>query len=425
MALLPFSRTPFQKAVHRFIEGADLEEVLEPFADHRIESKRDAEAVVDALRRVSRVPQRPDDRYRRSPLFLLAAYFQDVEDARVAKVFREHGAPELVRIFRASFPPHEDDHDDLMFLLKILVMYRVPEAAELVAQAATHPATRELYLWSVVLQLLGNDHPFADDVIARLRDPLPEGFAGIAYLDLANQRAREGDAASHPFDNAKGLQRLEAWLADTDPEHSSYAHSATAAIPFLRTPARQRLLDLAWRHPDVAVRLESYWAAAKLGDERGIAALAEAARDARQGSRTLAYLEELGRLDAAPPETRTEEHAALATMADWLSYPTEFGAFPDALRVYDTREMFWPPTNDTRRLWLIEYTYEPSADREERDVGIGMVGSITFALFGKTTAGVPAEDVYGLHCAWELQTNRDPRAPEELSAEAGRRLLGI
>lgn len=425
MALLSFGRTPLQRAVQRFLGGADLEEVLEPLDDYRLASKRDAEALVEALRHVPRVPQRPDERYRTSPLFQLAAMFQDVEDARLAAVLREQGTPELVRIVRASFPPHEDDHDDLMFLLKILVLYRVAEAGELVAQAATHPETRNFYLWSVVLGQLADGHSLADDIVARLRDPLPDGFAGIAFLDLANERAREGDRAPHPFDTAEGLRRLESWLADRDPEHFSYAHSAAAAIPFLRTPSRQRLLDLAWSHPDVSVRLESYWAAAKLGDERGIAALAEASRDPRQGSRMLAYLHELGRLDDAPPETRTEEYAALAAMADWLAHPTEFDAFPDALRVYDTRELFWPPTNDTRRLWLIEYTYEPSAEREERETGIGMAGSITFALLARTTTDVSPEDLYGLHCAWELQANEDPRAPEELTPEAGRRLLGI
>ena len=34
-----------------------------------------------------------------------------------------------------------------------------------------------------------------------------------------------------------------------------------------------------------------------------------------------------------------------------------------------------------------------------------------------------AEDLYALHCVWELQSNGDPRAPEELSVEAGRALL--
>lgn len=154
-------------------------------------------------------------------------------------------------------------------------------------------------------------------------------------------------------------------------------------------------------------------------------ALADAAGDPRKGNRPLALLEELGRLDAAPPVTTTVEHAALTELAEWLAYPTEFGAHPDALRVYDTRELFWPPTNDRRRLWLIEYTYEASADRNERDVGVGMVGSITFSLFGETSAEMSPEDLYGIHCAWELETNGDPRAREERTAAAGRRLLRI
>jgi hypothetical protein len=355
MALLPFTKTPLQKAIHRFLRGDDLEEVLEPLDDYRIASKRDAEAVVEALRQIPRVPHRPDDRYRTSPLHRLIALFQDVEDERAAELLRDAAGPELVRIFHASFPPHEDDHDDLPFLLKILVMAQVPAAPELIASAAAHPATRDAYLWSVILsQLAEEDHPHADEIVARLSDPLPEGFAGVSFLDLANERARKGPRTVHPFDTAEGLRRLESWLADPAPERFSYAISATAAIPFLRTPARQRLLDLAAQHSDPTVRLESYWAAATLGDERGIAALAEASRDPRQGSRALTYLEELGRLDDAPAEAQTAEHLALEEMADWLSHPTEFGKFPDALCVYDTRELFWPPTNDRRRLWLIE-----------------------------------------------------------------------
>jgi hypothetical protein len=54
-----------------------------------------------------------------------------------------------------------------------------------------------------------------------------------------------------------------------------------------------------------------------------------------------------------------------------------------------------------------------------------MVGSVTFALFGEATAELCPEDVYGLHCCWELARNEDPRAPEKRTARAGRELLGI
>ena len=52
-----------------------------------------------------------------------------------------------------------------------------------------------------------------------------------------------------------------------------------------------------------------------------------------------------------------------------------------------------------------------------------MVGSITFSLFGETTEDLSPEDIYALHCCWELEVNDDPRAPEERTIEAGRKIL--
>ena len=425
MALLPFGKTPLQKAVERFLRGADPEEAFEELDDYEITSRRDAEATVEALRHITRVAKAPADRYRTSPLHKLIGFIQDAEEPRVNEVLRKAAGAELLRIFDASFPPEPDDDDDLAFLLKNLVLLRAEGAADRVVRAALHPATSEMSLWSVTLSQIDGNHPFAEEIVTGLSNPLPSGFAGVGFLDLANELARAGRRGPHPFDTAEGLQRLEAYLTDPGSEYFSYAHSATAAIPFLRMPGRNHLLELASHHPDVHVRLESFWAAAKLGDANGIASLADAARDARHGTVALRLLDDLGHLDAAPRETQTEEHLALAEMADWLAYPTEFGAFPDALRVLDSRELFWPPTNDRRRLWLIEYTYEASSERPERDAGVGMVGSITFALFGESTDGMPVEDIYGLHCAWELEANQDPRAPDERTPAAGRKILGI
>jgi hypothetical protein len=52
-----------------------------------------------------------------------------------------------------------------------------------------------------------------------------------------------------------------------------------------------------------------------------------------------------------------------------------------------------------------------------------MVGSVTFALFGESTADLSVEDVYGLHCAWELKMKEDAHAPVERRAAAGRAIL--
>jgi hypothetical protein len=115
----------------------------------------------------------------------------------------------------------------------------------------------------------------------------------------------------------------------------------------------------------------------------------------------------------------------MAEMSDWLAHPNEFGEPPTEIELLDTREMHWPPTNDIRRLWLFKYKYAGHSEDGTDDVGIGMVGSVTFALFGEATVDLCPEDVYGLHCCWELECNNDKRSPKKRSAAAGRKLLGI
>jgi hypothetical protein len=106
-------------------------------------------------------------------------------------------------------------------------------------------------------------------------------------------------------------------------------------------------------------------------------------------------------------------------MAQWLAHPNELGQPPEAVSVADTRELFWPPTNDRRRLWVIRYAHRSDGELAE---GYGLVGSTTWAMFGESQVRDPM-DVYAIHCCWELQANEDPRAPSERSPAAGRRIL--
>ncbi|HEY8430731.1 MAG TPA: hypothetical protein VIL20_20270 [Sandaracinaceae bacterium] len=110
----------------------------------------------------------------------------------------------------------------------------------------------------------------------------------------------------------------------------------------------------------------------------------------------------------------------MAACAEWLAHPNEMGRPPDSIELYDHRVAAWPPTNDVRPLWLFRYAY----DGESPAAGLVMFGSVTFALFGETSADLSPEDAYALHCCWELAMNGDPRAPEQRSVRAGRKLLG-
>ena len=70
------------------------------------------------------------------------------------------------------------------------------------------------------------------------------------------------------------------------------------------------------------------------------------------------------------------------------------GRPPDDIVQVETRQLYWPPTRDKRQLWVFRYRYDK--EDGEADEGLGMVGSITWAMFNSNTAELSPEDVYGL-----------------------------
>ena len=169
--------------------------------------------------------------------------------------------------------------------------------------------------------------------------------------------------------------------------------------------------------------MEAAWAAVKLGNEGGVKLLGRWCLDPRYSTTASQYLSELDREDAIPDEAQEPDFVAKAEMCQWLAHPQEFGRPPSEIELYDTRTLHWPPTDDRRQVWLFKYHYAPTEDDEEEDVGIAMVGSVTFALFGEATADLSPVDVYAIHCCWELEMNSDQQAPQKRSVEAGRRIL--
>lgn len=362
-----------------------------------------------------------------SPLHDVLAWMQGAKDEEAVAVFRGLGAPELLRIFdetmRVASPDNQfRTNDDLLFLLKIICIYAPKGGLERFVTAVRSPLLEKGYLWSVIFQIVSdNQHPWQTDIVDGVRDPLPDGFRAVTYLELCNAFARSGKLAHHPFDTEAGLAMLQAWLHDK--ELSSYGHSAAASIPFLSPEAREKVQALADQHPDRAVQLEAAWAAAACGETRGYQTLQAACSDPREASAAMHYLTELGAEDRIPPHARSADFKAISEMCEWLAHPNEFGRPPHKIRQVDTRELFWPPTNDRRRLWLFLYEYPPDNDTTESDIGHGMVGSVTFALSGESTPDLSAEQIYGLHCAWELQMKRDARAPQKRTAEVGIQIL--
>jgi hypothetical protein len=366
-----------------------------------------------------------------SPFSRIVGLFQQPTVKEAAVTLRAEALPSLLRLYDARLwewrkagpqEGYDSAASDLLFVLKIFAMYRGEEPLQRIIDAARIPLASDSYMWSVVLSaLVKAEKEAATHVASALREPLPPGFIAVALLDMANTLAREHGVTSHPFDTARGRELLRAFLSDKDPDHFSYAHSAAASLPFL-TGSRE-FFPLALEHPDVGVRMEAAWAAARGGDALAVARLQDWSKDPKTRKRAMTYLTELG----SPPAPVSEEERplldAMAEMSQWLEHPSEFGRAPDQLELYDHRRLFWPPTNDERDVWLFRYRYEDEGGTPEE--GVGMVGSVTFALFGEATAELPPEDIYALHCVWELQQRGDKRAPKELRVQEGRKLLGF
>jgi len=403
-------------------DGGDLAEMIRNLGGHPVKSRADAQAICHALA-CPRMTGPDAEAAVLSRLFTLTGLFQSVTSQEVFIELGQNGLPHLRRLVREHMRKASAERaDDLMFSLKILAMYRCAEDVDLIVEAARIPLKPETFMWSVVFGQLDGKHPAWRRLYDGLRSPLPEGFIAVAYLDFVNGHAIYGSLDDHPFASPVGVAKLRAWLLDTNEEHFDYAHSAAAALPFVPEPMRNDLLELADAHPDVTVRMEAAWARAKLGDERGRHRLRDWCHDARVSQAACNYLEELGYQDDIPAESREPDSRAAAEMCAWLAHPMEFARPPDMIELYDKRVLFWPPTNDRRPVWLFKYTYFPRGKNEKLETGIAMTGSVTWAL-GEAGENMSPEDIYALHCCWELEANKDPRAPAECTAMAGRRIL--
>lgn len=399
--------SPLQRALSRGMkENGDLADQLRELGNYPIRSRKDAKAICDAL---GKLPLRtPDAQGNESPLQALVGLFQDIEsrDAPAFDVLYHEGLAHLIRIFDATVRIAADEADDLLFILKILAMYGSREGADKIVEAARRPLNPDAYMWSVIISIFSKDHPHRDLVFEALGDPLPSEFLAVALLDSANHAAIEGDLQHHPFDSAEGHKRLQNWLEDRDPENSSYAHSATAALPFVSNPARDQLLALAMDHVNSGVQIEAAWAAGRLGREGGLKVLSRFCLDVKKSDVAQRYLAELGRQDFIPAEAQEPSFQAKATFAQWLAHPNELGEAPDEIEIVDQRELAWPPDREPQPFWLLRYRLRDRSGLEEDQEDCGLVGSMTWCFFSYEMTQRPPEDVYAIHCCWEMENQK-------------------
>jgi hypothetical protein len=277
-----------------------------------------------------------------------------------------------------------------------------------VVQAAKKRVGLDDYTWSSMFRPFSDSSEMMTRLVKAFDGHLPEGIAGVALLDAANQ-ARVDDEwkGTHPFDTAEGVTRLLAQLEARDPETYSHAHSAAVGMAFLSPENRARLLPVALQHPDNDVRLEAGWADLKNGGTTGLTVLQKASLDVHQSDTAKRYLKELKHEADIPAEAKVPEFAARAEMSQWLQHPNEIGAAPLTLEIHDHAELFWPPRQKKIPVWLFKFTYRFSSDAGDEakpvKTSYGMVGGMTWSFFDEETTPPTPGSLYVKHCALELE----------------------
>ena len=400
-----FSRvTPLQLALDRGMRRArNLGMSWGNWENTPSRRKSDAEAVCRALARCVRdAALSPGE----TSLQALITLFQDVEgrDCPAFLPMVEVGLPILIDLVDAGCEEESGiDPDDVLFALKILVIYGTSEGTDTVIRAAQKPFQPDSYWWHLILQPYGDGHPECDRLFRALSNPLPEDFLALSLVDSANSALDKGVGHEHPFDNNAGKRQLERWLTVHDCGHSGYAVSAAAALPYISSPWRDRLLSIALEHAGDEVRLEAAYAAARLGRDGGIERLARFCLDVNRAEKAREYLGQLSREDVIPPGALDPDFRAKAEFSRWLAHPNELGRPPDELEIVDRRELFWPPDFERKTLRLIKYRLRDTTGLMDEAVGLGLVGSVTFCLSGERLEERPPEDAYAAHCYWELE----------------------
>ena len=404
-------------------------EILLDLREEPIQTLAEAEALCLAL---ESLPAQPEvlppcgvssDEAPTTALYMLASLFQRAGSPEVMELLKERGLVALRKHYDLRLEgAGAAQRDDLLFVLKVLAMYQDPGGLERTVAAVRAGLWAEDFLWLTVFEVYHAPHVLCLELAEGLREPLPEGLAAVGYLDHVNTLTLQGVLEGHPFDTPAGIALLEAWLSTGG---ASFAHSATAALPFLNPASREPLLTLALEHADPRVRLEAGWAAATLGDAKGVELLVRACSDPRISRIAQAYLQEVGHPEQVPASVEEPDFKAQAELAHWLAHPQGFGRSPDAVELYDRRSLTWPPTEDERELWLVRFRFEPMGPEDAPTEGLGLVGSETRVLPGEVRADMDPAEAYALHCCWELEEKGDPRAPATRTVAAGLALLGL
>jgi hypothetical protein len=300
--------------------------------------------------------------------------------------------------------------NDVFKALQQLTWLELPQVVPLAAALAHRPFEPEDAGWSRLFTFLDGQSTLYVPMIQALAEPFPSGEIAAALLGPANGACRRRLLAPHPFNCARGVHYLAQWLSQRDSGKLFQVWQSAIAIQWLGADLRAPLIELAAAHPHPEVKVELAGSLAALGDPRGFEDLIVLCREPSLAGIAQDRLTKLGAADQIPVECSEPDFQAMIAMAEWLSSPMEYGRLPSKVSVRARRTMFWPPTQDVREMFLIEYVYPDSTP----PVGVGCVGSSTFSFLSEELMNRSDDEMFALHCIFETRDGWSVDNEEEI-----------
>lgn len=374
-----------------------------------------ARAVLAALAREAPSPARD------SPHGVLLRLIMQPASHEAMELFRTEASPAII----SAWPKLPEQ--DRTLALKTLALIGAREGLVFVAQRLAAPDGPRRMDIALILEEVPVQSPHVEVLFPALEPLLDvDDERALEVLNLANRLVAARKLSPHPA--ATRLERLRRYIESENENDFGPALAACYALALIPGPEPVALLELASRHPDPEVRLESLYARSRQNVPGAAEDLARATLDPEIALRAREYLKELGKSHLRPKEADDPVLLAKADLIRWLRHPSEFGETPESIELWDRRVLDWPPTGDRRELFLFHYRYPVYVYGQEAqwEEGVGLVGSVTFSLTNDTRPppeGTP-EDAYVEHCLWELGQEGDPRA-KTLTPDQVRALLGF
>ena len=276
----------------------------------------------------------------------------------------------------------------------------------------------------------------ASALFPALLDALSHLQVAPAVLDLANYLTRSGRVAAHPATDE--TQRLTALLtgicrrlrdleqpdghAEVPIAKSQRQVSDSVAIACSlcdalgligRAEVKPALHDaLRLRHR--RIRVEAAAALARMGDDEGVAALAELVAHPIARLRVVAYAEELGLIDHLDEQWQTPAAMAEAELATHLALPNNLGAAPTEIELLDQQTLAWPSYDEPQECFQFRFVYR-LGDAEYENVA--MAGPFVHA-FQVDLLPLSIDDRYALFAGFQAEHSDIHEVPAAAFNEA-------